>query len=117
MVRILLFYRRYLSLGLFLCLGLTGLSQSVSCDTTKNGIKVLCSVKDSNGFVTEIRRYRDGQKHGNWDKFNKKGELVTRNTYKKGKRVWTFNYRDEEVIQSINKKGKIRNFKGCGCGS
>lgn len=87
--------------------------QTTECDTT--GRKVLCAVKDSAGYVLEIHRYKDGLKSGSWEKYNYNGQLIEKNYYKKGERKWTFFYRDEEIIKSINKKGKVKTFKGCGC--
>ena len=89
-------------------------AQTSECDTTKN--KVMCAIMDSTGYVLEIHRFKDGEKSGSWERFNYNGELIEKNYYKKGIRVWTFFYRDGEVIKSINKKGKVKTFRGCGCG-
>ncbi|MBO6517752.1 MAG: hypothetical protein JJ975_14500 [Bacteroidia bacterium] len=83
------------------------------CDTS--GRKVQCVIRDSTGYVLEIHRYKDGMKWGSWEKFNYNGELIEKNYYRRGERVWTFYYRDEELIKSINKNGKVKTFKGCGC--
>ncbi len=117
MVRILLFCGRLSSrcilFGVILCTFQFGFSQTTECDTT--GRKVMCAIKDSSGFVLEIHRYKDGMKWGSWERYNYNGQLIEKNYYKRGERVWTFFYRDEELIKSINKKGKVKKFKGCGC--
>ncbi len=119
MVRILLlssrFSFRYLFFGVVLWLTTVSPSfgQSTECDTL--GRKVTCAIKDSSGYVVEIHRYKDGMKWGSWERFNYNGQLVEKKYYKKGERKWTFFYRDEELIKSINKKGKVKKFKGCGC--
>lgn len=85
-----------------------------SCDTS--GKKVVCTVKDSTGFVIEIHRFKDGVKSGNWEIYNKKGELIEREYYKNGEKRWTFYFRNENLIKSVNNKtGKIRTYSGCGC--
>jgi hypothetical protein len=117
MVRILLFFsgfgRRNVFLGLILGVTCVAYGQTQDCDTS--GKKVTCAIRDSTGYVVEVHRYKDGLKSGNWEKFNYNGQLIEKNFYKKGVRTWTFFYRDDEVIKSINKKGKVRKFKGCGC--
>ena len=85
-----------------------------TCDTT--GKKVVCTVSDSTGYVIEIHRFKNGEKSGSWEIFNKKGELIEREYYKNGIKKWTFFYRNDELIKSINNTtGKIRNYSGCGC--
>lgn len=117
MVRVLLFScRRSLRYILVCVVALStqqGYSQQTSCDTS--GRKVTCAVRDSAGYVVEVHRYKDGLKSGSWERFNYNGQLIEKNFFKKGERVWTFFYRDEELIKSINKKGKVKKFKGCGC--
>jgi hypothetical protein len=117
MVCILLFLsrvcRRYICLGAGLSVLLTAFGQSENCDSTEQ--KVVCTVRDSTGYVLEIHRYKNGLKWGSWERFNSKGQVVEKNYFRKDVRIWTFFYRDEEVIKSINKKGKVKKFKGCGC--
>ncbi|MBI1307971.1 MAG: hypothetical protein GC181_15310 [Bacteroidetes bacterium] len=83
------------------------------CDT--NGRSVLCAFKDSTGYVWEIHKFKGGDKSGKWQYFNRKGEVIEERFYRRNKLIWTYYYRDGQVIRSINKKGKIKNFKGCGC--
>ena len=84
-----------------------------TCDTTGN--KVLCAIADSTGYVWEVHRYKKGMKWGKWQYYNREGQLTQQILYRRNKRIWTFEYRDGEVIQSTNKHGKVKKFKGCGC--
>lgn len=83
------------------------------CDTSKN--KVTCYVKDSTGYILEIHRFKNGLKSGDWETFNNQGELIKRLYYKKDQLKWTFFYKDGEIIKSIDPRGRIREFSGCGC--
>jgi antitoxin component YwqK of YwqJK toxin-antitoxin module len=76
---------------------------------------VTCVVRDSTGYVLEIQRFKNGQKSGAWEKFNYNGQVVERNVYRRGQRVWTLYFKDDELIKSINKNGKVKTFSGCGC--
>ncbi len=117
MVRILLLFSRFgfgcLLFGLSFGFSTHAFAQHKDCDTS--GRKVTCSIKDSLGYVLEIHRYKDGLKWGSWERYNYNGQLIEKNYYKRGERKWTFFYRNEELIKSINKKGKVKKFKGCGC--
>ena len=104
---------RYILVCLVVAGAQLGYSQHTTCDTS--GRKVTCALRDSSGYVVEIHNYKDGLKWGSWERYNYNGELIEKNFYKKGERIWTFIYRDEELIKSINKKGKVKKFKGCGC--
>ena len=75
----------------------------------------MCILVDSSDYVWEIHRYKNDMKWGAWKYFNGNHQMVQQILYRKGKRIWTYEYRDGEVIKSINKKGKVRKFKGCGC--
>jgi len=75
----------------------------------------MCIVIDSNQYVWEIHRYKSGLKWGAWKYYNGNREMTQQILYRKGKRIWTYTYRKGEVIESINKKGRVKKFKGCGC--
>jgi len=114
MVRLLLFSGWRRCLGLFLvCLVASVQASASECDTS--GRKVTCVVRDSTGYVLEIHRFKNDQKSGAWEKFNYDGQVVERIIYRRGQRVWTLYFKDDELIKSINKKGKVKTFSGCGC--
>ena len=87
----------------------------MECDTSTSGKKVTCLEKDSTGYILAIRKYKNNQKHGTWQVFEKEGWIKERYVYKNDRLKWQLFYREGKLVRSINKNGKIKNFKGCGC--
>ncbi|MFT4521825.1 MAG: antitoxin component YwqK of YwqJK toxin-antitoxin module [Bacteroidia bacterium] len=76
---------------------------------------MVCYGKNDFGEVLEIQRFRNGKKSGTWIYNDKNNKILKKERYRKGSLQGTFYYRDGEIIKHVNKKGKVKKFKGCGC--
>ena len=41
----------------------------------------------SNGIIKNIGKYKNGEKHGEWKKYNSKGELIVNYLFKNGEEI------------------------------
>ena len=80
------------------------------CDTTQT---VKCKTYFSDGSLKTIKSYKNGLRHGTWIVKNEKGNIILKTRYKKGKRRWQFTY--EKNVETIDRKGRVRHVKDCGC--
>jgi antitoxin component YwqK of YwqJK toxin-antitoxin module len=85
---------------------------SFACDTTQT---VKCKTFFNNGALKTIATYKNGLRHGTWIVKNEKGLIVLKTKYKKGQRIWQFTYQNNKVIQSIDRKGRVKIVNDCGC--
>lgn len=59
---------------------------------------------------------KEGRKHGVWVCRNNEGKLMRKERYKHGEvSTWTIYDEKGQMIESRDKKGKIRKYKPCGC--
>lgn len=83
-----------------------------ACDTTQT---VKCKSYFEDGSLKTIQRYKNGVRHGTWIVKNKEGRIVLKTRYKKGRRLWQFTYVNNKVVESIDRKGRVKKVKDCGC--
>lgn len=83
-----------------------------ACDTTST---VVCKKYYSNGQIHQVTRYKNGLRHGKWKTFDQDGHLKSKVKYKKGQRIWVFYYTNNKVTETINRKGKVKMVRDCGC--
>lgn len=83
-----------------------------ACDTTQT---VKCKSYFSNGDLKLIQTFKKGIRHGIWIVKNEEGRIVLKTKYKKGRRIWQFTYVNNKVVESIDRKGKVKKVKDCGC--
>jgi antitoxin component YwqK of YwqJK toxin-antitoxin module len=59
---------------------------------------------------------KDGKKHGVWLCKNNSGQLLKKERYKHGElSTWMLFNNKGQMVQSRNRKGKIRKYNPCGC--
>ena len=69
-----------------------------------------------NGVIKEKGTLKDGQKHNIWWSYYESGVRKTKEKYKKGIRIYLFEYDEKGLMVKItNKEGIEREVEDCGC--
>jgi antitoxin component YwqK of YwqJK toxin-antitoxin module len=89
-------------------------SQAQTCDSL-SATKVECRAYYSGKKLRHVIHYRNGLRHGTWVFLHEDGNYDKRIKYRKGARIWELHYRDGNVIRSIDRKGREKERKNCGC--
>lgn len=87
-------------------------TKAIACDTTQT---VKCKTFFKNGELQTIQSFKNGQRNGVWIVKNEEGKIVLKTKYKNGKRIYQYTYQNNKIIESIDRKGKVRKVKDCGC--
>jgi hypothetical protein len=120
MVRNVLLDRRIWVLGILLFgLSLSSFCQNYSptysnCDSNQSKT-VQCIEYHPNKQKAFVAKYKNGLRHGVWQYYHSDGDVDRRIKYKKGKRRWTYIYKDEKIAVTIDRKGKVRKKRECDC--
>ncbi len=70
---------------------------------------------DSLGYKTKVEKWKNGQACGAW-LYYENGFLTKKEKYKKGILHYTLFYNKiGKVITTVDRKGKVRNYKPCNC--
>ena len=95
---------------LFLALFLTaGWKTLCACDST-------AIINHANGNKHIVAKYNNNMPCGRWAYYNLEQKVYKREKYKNGKLVFTWLYNDKgRITQTINKKGKKREYAPCNC--
>jgi antitoxin component YwqK of YwqJK toxin-antitoxin module len=59
--------------------------------------------------------YKDTLRHGIWIEYDALGIVTRKTKYIRGKIRWVYIYKNARLIETIDKKGKRRKMKDCGC--
>ncbi|MDX5320797.1 MAG: hypothetical protein LPK45_06825 [Bacteroidota bacterium] len=81
-------------------------------DSTQNGPYRLYNAEHQLIFQGH---YRDGQRHGMFKEYDAQGLLLTKAKYKRGRLIWMQRYENGKIVEYIDRKGKRRKAKDCGC--
>lgn len=104
-------YLRTLGLIVFLTLSSQALAQ---CDSS--GHKAVCALRGPEGQLLELRKFRNGRRHGYTRYYDSSGMIWRADRFRKGERRMIYLFEDGEVRTRINRKGKIRKSSNCNCG-
>lgn len=96
---------------LFCCL-LIWLPLTAQQDSTQDG---KYRVYHHNGKMALDGAYKDTLRHGTWEEFDTDGWLQRKTRYRRGKIIWIKIYREGRLAEVINRKGKVKKMKDCGC--
>ncbi|MBI1223365.1 MAG: hypothetical protein GC180_12230 [Bacteroidetes bacterium] len=81
-------------------------------DSTKNGRYKLYN--DSHQLILQ-GRFKSGLRHGTFKEYDMAGLLILKAHYKNGKLLWMQRYANGKIIEYIDRKGRVRKAKSCGC--
>jgi antitoxin component YwqK of YwqJK toxin-antitoxin module len=85
---------------------------SLNCDTIGT---VVCKKFNERGKLMSSEGYRNGIRHGTWKYFEPNGNLSRKIKYKNGTRIWESFYKDNKLIETIDKRGRKKIVRDCGC--
>jgi|GEM_PF-2253857 len=86
--------------------------EQIKYDSTQNG---KYKAFNESGQLLFVGGYKNGQRQGIFKEYDGMGLLTRKTRYKNGKMKWMQVYKDGKIIEYIDKNGKIRKAKNCGC--
>lgn len=89
-------------------------TEAQTCDSL-SASKVECRSYYSGKKLRHVIHYRNGLRHGTWVFLLEDGNYDRRIKYRKGERIWELHYRNGQVFRSIDRKGREKERKNCGC--
>ncbi len=80
-------------------------------------VLLTCSIAKADDSLTcKGELDNNGKKNGSWVCRDKQGRVIKKEHYKHGEiGTWILYNNKGQMIQTRNKKGKIRKYKPCGC--
>jgi len=102
--------KKIIFLGFLLAFGKPALNAMSLCDSIVN-------VVDTVKHISVKKKFKNGFPCGNWSYFsNSTFKIIKKEFYKKGVLQYTYFYNERgQVIESTDKKGKVKTYEPCNC--